>query len=76
MRRGAQRSGRIAAIVTLLMVGVGSLEASEIPAFARRYKVSCGAGYLLRRNVRVTGEATHDLELGGMRWTLGVVSAF
>jgi len=47
------------------------------PGPLRRYEtLTGGLGYLLRRNVRVTGEATHDLELGGMRWTLGVVSAF
>jgi hypothetical protein len=30
----------------------------------------------VRRNLRVTGEATHDLEQGGVRWSLGFVSAF
>jgi hypothetical protein len=47
------------------------------PGLLRRYEtLTGGVGYLLRRNVRLTGEGTHDLEGGGARWTLGVVSAF
>lgn len=47
------------------------------PGPIRRYEtLTGGIGYQLRRNVRLTGEATHDLEAGGMRWSLGVVSAF
>lgn len=47
------------------------------PAPLERYEtVTGGVGYLLRRNFRVTGEATHDIEDGGIRWALGFVSAF
>lgn len=43
----------------------------------RRYEtITGGAGYLLRRNLRFTGEVTHDIEQGGLRWTAGFVSAF
>ncbi len=47
------------------------------PGPLRRYEtLTGGVGYLLRRNFRLTGEATHDVEEGGFRWTLGFVSAF
>jgi hypothetical protein len=47
------------------------------PGPIRRYQtVTGGAGYLVRRNFRLTGEITHDLEQGGVRWSLGFVSAF
>jgi hypothetical protein len=47
------------------------------PGPLRRYEtLTGGVGYLMRRNFRLTGEATHDLEQGGVRWTLGFVSAF
>jgi hypothetical protein len=43
----------------------------------RRYEtISAGVGHLLRRNVRVSAEGMYDVEAGGTRWTLGVVSAF
>ena len=53
-----------------------SMRLGETAPLSRYETVSGGVGYLLRRNLRVTGEATHDLEAGGMRWTLGFVSAF
>jgi hypothetical protein len=47
------------------------------PALVERYEtVSGGLGYLLRRNLRVTGEMTYDISQQEARWTLGVVSAF
>ena len=47
------------------------------PALVERYEtLSGGIGYLLRRNVRVTGEMTYDVSQEEARWTLGVVSAF
>lgn len=47
------------------------------PGPLKRYEtMTGGAGYLLRRNLRLTGEATHDIEEGGLRWALGFVSAF
>jgi hypothetical protein len=43
----------------------------------RRYEtLTGGVGYLVRRNFRLTGEATQDLMQGGTRRTLGFVSAF
>lgn len=53
-----------------------SLRLGEASPLARYQTITGGAGYLLRRNFRVTGEATHDLEEGGVRWALGFVSAF
>jgi hypothetical protein len=53
-----------------------SLRLGEAEPLDRYETVTGGVGYLLRRNFRVTGEATHDLEQGGVRWTLGFVSAF
>jgi hypothetical protein len=38
--------------------------------------VSGGVGYLLRRNLRLTGEMTYDISQEEARWTLGAVSAF
>lgn len=47
------------------------------PALVSRYEtLSGGVGYLLRRNVRVTGEMTYDISQEEARWTLGFVSAF
>jgi hypothetical protein len=47
------------------------------PALVRRYEtVSGGVGYLLRRNLRLTGEMTYDISQEEARWTLGAVSAF
>lgn len=47
------------------------------PALVDRYEtLSGGVGYLLRRNVRVTGEMTYDISQEEARWGLGFVSAF
>ena len=47
------------------------------PALVKRYEtLSGGAGYLLRRNLRITGEMTYDFSQEEARWTLGAVSAF
>jgi hypothetical protein len=47
------------------------------PANVNRYQtMTGGVGYLLRRNVRVLGEITWDLELEEARWTAGLVTAF
>ncbi len=53
-----------------------SVRLGELAPLSRYETVSGGVGYLVRRNLRVTGEATHDIEDGGIRWTLGFVSAF
>ena len=53
-----------------------SVRLGEIEPLDRYETVTGGVGYLLRRNFRVTGEATHDIEQGGVRWALGFVSAF
>jgi hypothetical protein len=53
-----------------------SLRLGEPGPLERYESVTGGAGYLLRRNFRVTGEATYDIEQGGVRWALGFVSAF
>ncbi len=53
-----------------------SLRLGEAEPLDRYETITGGVGYLLRRNFRVTGEATHDIEQGGVRWTLGFVSAF
>ena len=53
-----------------------SLRLGEAEPLDRYETVTGGVGYLLRRNFRVTGEATHDIEQGGVRWALGFVSAF
>ena len=47
------------------------------PAGVERYQsITGGLGYLVRRNLRLTGELSRDLELDAMRWTLGFVTAF
>jgi hypothetical protein len=47
------------------------------PAGIDRYQsITGGLGYLVRRNLRLTGELSRDLELDAMRWTLGFVTAF
>lgn len=47
------------------------------PPDQRRYEtLTGGAGYLLLRNLKVSGEATWDLERERMRWTVGFVTAF
>ena len=47
------------------------------PSAITRYQtVSGGVGYLLLRNLRISGEYTRDLELDQSRWTLGFVTAF
>jgi hypothetical protein len=53
-----------------------SLRLGEAEPLHRYETMTGGVGYLLRRNFRVTGEATHDIEEGGVRWALGFVSAF
>ncbi len=53
-----------------------SLRLGESAPLERYESVTGGVGYLLRRNFRVTGEATYDIEQGGGRWALGFVSAF
>ena len=61
----------VSATDPVLSVRLGELEPLE------RYEtLTGGVGYLLRRNFRVTGEATYDIEEGGARWALGFVSAF
>jgi hypothetical protein len=44
--------------------------------FRRHKTMTGGVGYLVRRNFRVTCEATRDLTQGWTRWTLGTRSAF
>lgn len=47
------------------------------PAGLARYQsLTGGLGYLVRRNLRLTGEVSRDLERDTMRWTLGFVTAF
>lgn len=47
------------------------------PANLERYEtLTGGAGYLLVRNFKVTGELTWDTERERARWTLGFVTAF
>ncbi len=47
------------------------------PADVSRYEtLTGGGGYLVRRNFRVLGEVTYDLEASQTRWTLGLVTAF
>jgi len=47
------------------------------PAGLERYQsITAGLGYLVRRNLRLTGEVSRNLELDSMRWTLGFVTAF
>lgn len=49
----------------------------DTPGGVRRYEtLTGGIGYLLQRNLRVTGETTWDMEMESTRWTLGFVSAF
>lgn len=62
---------RVSSTAPALNVGLGGAED------ARRYEsLSGGLGYLLRRNLRLTGEGTWDFEEDSMRWTLGFVTAF
>lgn len=47
------------------------------PAGLERYQsVTAGLGYLVRRNLRLTGELSRDIEQDAMRWTIGFVTAF
>jgi hypothetical protein len=47
------------------------------PSGVDRYQsITGGMGYLVRRNLRLTGELSRDLELDAMRWTIGFVTAF
>lgn len=47
------------------------------PAGVRRYEsISGGIGHLVRRNFKVTGEVTYDVEQALTRLTLGIVTAF
>jgi hypothetical protein len=55
----------------VLNVGLGG------PADVDKYEtITGGAGYLLRRNLKVSGEMTWDTVRERMRWTLGFVTAF
>jgi hypothetical protein len=48
-----------------------------VPTELERYQtVTGGLGWIWRRNVRVMGEASWDLEREVVRWTLGLVTAF
>jgi hypothetical protein len=46
------------------------------PGLEQYQSLTGGVGYLLLRNLRVTGEGTWDVEQERMRWTLGLVTAF
>jgi hypothetical protein len=47
------------------------------PAGVRRYEaITGGAGYLVRRNLRVFAEATWDVEESASAWVLGLTTAF
>jgi hypothetical protein len=47
------------------------------PGNIGRYEtLTAGAGYLVRRNFRVLGEATWDTQLDEARWTIGLSTAF
>lgn len=47
------------------------------PDFVKRYETfSGGAGYLLRRNVRLNGEMTYDITQEDARWSFGFMTAF
>jgi hypothetical protein len=43
---------------------------------ARYEALTAGAGYLLERNLRLHGEATHDRVTGTMHWAVGLTTAF
>lgn len=53
-----------------------SVRLGELGPLRRYETMTGGVGYIVRRNFRVTGEATQDLTQGTTRWTLGFVSAF
>jgi hypothetical protein len=42
----------------------------------RYQSVTGGVGYLVVRNLRLSGEVMRDLEQDETRWTLGFVTAF
>jgi hypothetical protein len=47
------------------------------PAGVERYQsLTGGLGYLVRRNLRLTGELSRDFEQESTRWTIGFVTAF
>ena len=47
------------------------------PAGLERYEsVTAGLGYLVRRNFKVSAEATRDVEAEATRWSVGFVTAF
>lgn len=47
------------------------------PAGLERYEsLTAGVGYLVRRNFKVTAEATRDIEAESTRWSAGFVTAF
>jgi hypothetical protein len=47
------------------------------PSNIERYEaLTAGVGYLARRNFRLLGEVTWDMEQDRTRWTLGLVTAF
>ena len=62
---------RVTADKPLLNVRLGG------PANITKHEsISGGVGHLLRRNVRLTGEAAYDMELDAGRVTLGIIAAF
>ncbi len=47
------------------------------PSDIGRYEtLTGGAGYLLRRNLRLLGEVTWDVEQNAGRWTAGLSTVF
>jgi len=61
----------VSSTAPMLDVGLGG------PPDARRYQtLTGGAGYLVMRNVKFSGEAMWDFEQERMRWTFGFVTAF
>jgi hypothetical protein len=47
------------------------------PAGLERYEtLTAGLGYMVRRNFKVSAEATRDVEAEATRWSVGVVTAF
>lgn len=62
---------RVASTAPVLDVRMGG------PSGVRRYQsLTGGLGYLMLRNLRLSGEVTQDLEQESTRWTVGFVTAF
>jgi hypothetical protein len=53
-----------------------SVRLGEAGPLERYETITGGVGYLLRRNFRLSGEGTYDVEQDDLRWALGFVSAF